>query len=505
MGFPILGTTTSFISAPIFAFCGLFIYLENEDKLLGSLFYCLLFSFGFYLLGFYWIPHTLTEFGQIGFPINHIIGVNALFIISPHLFIYTISHHFLSKKVPLNQFGIVIRTILFISIQYLTPQLFSAYPGHSWIKLAPNLGLASIFGEYLFSLISILISFELCFIYKKKSLNKFNWILFIIFIISNFMIKTPLKTNLIDNLSLRIAQANIGNNAKLSAERGLPNSVERVLATYKKLSTAPSEHPLDLIIWPETAYPFSLPENIFEHGHQKMPTVFKKIINKKNASIFTGGYIQKVDHSYANIYNSALLISPSKKTQGYNKNRLLPFGESLPFSEGINQAIHQLVPSISFFAKSSTSTLFNATTAEGINYNFLSFICYEALSPELLRNHINSVNGIPSFLINLTNDSWYGDTSEPEQHLFLSRWRTVEFSLPMVRSANTGISTIINRYGVEEKRTSLDNIEKLDYILGIERKPEKTIFLKWGGLPTVFLSLILILVSILTSRKSLFK
>ena len=96
-------------------------------------------------------------------------------------------------------------------------------------------------------------------------------------------------------------------------------------------------------------------------------------------------------------------------------------------------------------------------------YHFLTSICYEALSSSLIRKHLNSVKSHPSFLVNLTNDSWYGNTSEPEQHLFLSKWRAVEFQMPLIRSANTGISSIISKQGLELKRTKLNEVTNLRY------------------------------------------
>src|SRR5690606_21675085 len=61
----------------------------------------------------------------------------------------------------------------------------------------------------------------------------------------------------------------------------------------------------------------------------------------------------------------------------------------------------------------------------------------------------------PDFLLNLTNDSWYGDTAEPYQHLFLAKWRAIEFGIPMVRSTNTGITSVVYPDGSESERTGI--------------------------------------------------
>ncbi len=502
-GFPLFGTKVSFIAGPILGFTGLFYYLDRSRTLKESLFYSLLYSLGFYLTGFYWVPNTLTEFGNIPFPLNHVLGLNALFLISPHIFIFATLLHIFKKKIINQNLQYTIKTLSFLIIQYITPQLFSAYPGHAWMKLAPNLYPAPYFGEYIFSFISILVSFELLHLYREKTFNYVNVLVAFLFFLSCFI--PAKKINNKDSINIRVAQANIGNNAKLSAEKGLPNSVHKVLRTYQDLSTKKTEKKIDLIIWPETAYPYSLAPFVLEKDYQFMPRVFKDIHQRMNADIFLGGYLQDRKSKYHQTFNSAFFIHKNKNTKVYNKNKLLPFGESLPFTEGINNAIHSIIPSISFFSKSNSSTLFSSVSNTGTPYRFVGFICYEALSPSLLRKHINLHSKMPQFLINLTNDSWYGETSEPEQHLFLSKWRSVEFNLPMIRSANTGISTIITNDGRELSRTGINKIETLDAIFEFPKKPKKTFFLTWGILPTILFGLSVLIFNIILLRKPFFK
>ena len=91
-------------------------------------------------------------------------------------------------------------------------------------------------------------------------------------------------------------------------------------------------------------------------------------------------------------------------------------------------------------------------------------------------------------MINLTNDSWYGNTVEPEQHLFLTRWRAIEFNLPILRSTNTGISTYIKANGQELDRMEYDRAGNLDLSLavGVPSQDYQTLFQKlgfWGIFP----------------------
>ena len=503
-GFPIFGTKISFLSAPILAFAGFFYLLILADTKSHVFVFCTLFSLGFYSVGFYWLPHTITEFGQIPFPINHIIGLHSIFVLTPHIFIFGILHYFLRKKIPSNDLGNFLFSILFISLQYSIPQLFSAYPGHSWIKLAPYLFPATIFGEYIFSFVSILLSFEICFILRKKRVNHFNLGLVLILIASCFI---PINTTNLEKtrIKVRIAQANIGNNAKLSAEKGLPNSVDSVLATYKNVSLTPPASDTDLIVWPETAFPYSISPKTLTSPSNLLPQVFQEIMRVSKSDVFFGGYLLDTNANNNQTFNSAFFVEREGAMSVYNKNKLLPFGESLPFTKSINSAIYQLVPGISFFSESNKTTLFNSITKKGKPYSFLGFICYEALAPTLLRKHINSLSSVPNFLINLTNDSWYGNTSEPEQHLFLSRWRSVEFGLPMIRSANTGISSFISSRGLELKRSSIDKIMNLEYEMKYNPSTQKTIYLIWGSTPFICLIFGISSILLFLQRKTFFK
>ena len=105
-------------------------------------------------------------------------------------------------------------------------------------------------------------------------------------------------------------------------------------------------------------------------------------------------------------------------------------------------------------------------------------------------------------MANLTNDSWYGNSSEPEQHLFLARWRSVEFGIPMVRSSNTGISTYIDRFGRVGKRTEYDQVAKLDQKITLINNQKGTIYLHWGIFPVIIFIIFILISNLILSRKT---
>jgi apolipoprotein N-acyltransferase len=162
---------------------------------------------------------------------------------------------------------------------------------------------------------------------------------------------------------------------------------------------------------------------------------FLNIMNQSGSEMLIGGYDQDMTKSSVDfiesVFNSSLLLSEGKVKSIYHKNILIPFGETLPFGP-LNKAVVSVVPAISLFAKGSGIPVMETKTG----YRFVTPICYEILDSNYMRDLLNQW-GNNHFIVNHTNDSWYGNTAEPWQHLFLSKWRALEFQLPIIRSTNT--------------------------------------------------------------------
>ena len=182
----------------------------------------------------------------------------------------------------------------------------------------------------------------------------------------------------------------------------------------------------------------------------------------------------------------------------YYKNKLLPFGEDLPFGF-LNDYLKPMFPMIAFFYRGHTSELFKLQNEKS---SFKSLICYEVLFSSLVRDHLNRHQELPNFLINITNDSWYGDTSEPHQHLFLSRWRSIEYGIPLVRSANTGISAIISPWGEIVNKLDLNIKGNLDSVVQTYQS-RPTYFSKHGNITNFILGIFLIILSIISLKRNL--
>lgn len=478
-GFPMAFGQT-FILGPFLGFLLFNFSIQKIPQLKMQLVAAFSYSLGFYLFGFYWIPHLLQEFGGLMPPFNFLLGLFFALVIIPQVYFYTLIKNKLNSIVGLAFFYTI--------LEILIPQQFPAHLGHTFISLVPSITLhfAPIFGAPIFTFITALLVLS---ILKKSPIHIAIAVMLLIF---NFLpIYSESKKELLPAFNTRIVQPNIGNFLKLDSERGSTNSLQTVFQSYYDLSTAPSQSPLNLIIWPETSFPTLLSSEMYKtYPEYKIPKLLSDIIEATQAELFIGGYDLKnnLERShFQSEYNAAFHFNKNYKLKDvYHKMHLIPFGEGLPFGP-LNQFLSKYITNVSFFAEGSEQTLFQLENKTP----FVSAICYEILFPRLISSALSDQKETPQFLINLTNDSWYGDTAEPDQHLFLAKWRAIEFNLPIIRSTNTGITTVIYADGSESARITINEKKFIDLNLEFSKRVA-TPYQKYGHLSFLLLTIFLI-------------
>jgi apolipoprotein N-acyltransferase len=463
----------TFIALPIF------LWKLEDASFKSSLLVILGFNLGLDIVGYYWIPHTLREFGQLPYIVSVLLGSAFCLILQPHWWVYAVWKKFRPQAYWDSESKIIITALIMTLLERFVNQQFPSYAGSPWLHLAPYLGLAPYFGVALFSFMTYWLSLEVVVQLKTKHFRPQVWIGISLFIVINAALPLSIPKSE-TTLSVRVVQANIGNFLKISSERGDVNSYDSVSEIYQRLSIEENGFKPDLIIWPETAYP-----ETFYGTQTDVHRVFKNITQATNSEILLGGYDQDMTKSsmdfYESIFNSSLLISDERVKSIYHKNILIPFGETLPFGP-LNRTIVSYIPAISLFARGEGSD--KMETKQG--YRFITPICYEILESNFMRGLLNEWGG-SQFIVNHTNDSWYGHTAEPLQHLFLSKWRALEFQLPIIRSTNTGISSIIFPDGSESKRLGLNEVDNLDVKLDLQA-PKATVYQIYGVFPLFILA-----------------
>lgn len=241
-----------------------------------------------------------------------------------------------------------------------------------------------------------------------------------------------------DQLKVGLVQSNLGG---YSNHRKAREGHERHLRATRELHA----QGVELVVWPEGAY----------HG-QIVPgrtNVRDDVLGGTPQALLFGGARWDRDPAGDEVpFNSAFLADETGAVRGtYDKSVLLAFGEYIPgdrYFPGLYRWFRERGIAVSHFGRgTSTRALVLPDEARGA-WHLGTFICYEDIVPEYVRRIMAPVDGVrPHVLVNVTNDSWYGDTTEPPIHLSEARWRAIEHRRALVRATNTGISAIVDATG----------------------------------------------------------
>jgi apolipoprotein N-acyltransferase len=229
---------------------------------------------------------------------------------------------------------------------------------------------------------------------------------------------------------------------------------------------APAQGPLpDIVIWPETSVPWLL-----EYAGE----AFAEIAQAANgAQVILG--VQRRD-DLGRWYNALVLLEPDGAVGAvYDKHHLVPFGEYMPFMEVFArwEIFGLAVNDTGGYAAGPGPALIDLGRAG----KALPLICYEAIFP----NDIAREPGRADWLVQITNDAWFGRYAGPYQHMALARLRAVEQGLPMMRAANTGVSAAFDPYGRILGQIPLGEAGAIDISLSAPLPP--TAYARYGDLP----------------------
>jgi apolipoprotein N-acyltransferase len=228
-------------------------------------------------------------------------------------------------------------------------------------------------------------------------------------------------------LVVGIAQGGIDQSVKWD-----PGNQERTLDVYEELTVRARDSGAQVVVWPETAAPF------FYGWEPGLSRRLDGIAARAGVPLIFGAPWYD-PAAGGKTYNSVFHIDGRGVVRGrYDKRHLVPFGEYVPLRR-ILFFLKKLTVGENDFSAGTGPVLFDIAGAR-----VAASVCYEAIFPPILRDGVVAGAG---FLVNVTNDAWFGDTVAPLQHLAMARMRCVEFRRPMVRAANSGISAVIDSRG----------------------------------------------------------
>lgn len=255
--------------------------------------------------------------------------------------------------------------------------------------------------------------------------------------------------------------------------------------TYLSLTRSPGFEHITHVIWPETALPFYLnrdPARLGSIGRVAVPPGGRVLTGAPRASGTA------LDGSDREAWNSLFVIDGEGQIESvYDKAHLVPFGEYMPLKEWIPLA--KMTHGGGAFSPGPGPVSLKAGSAPPMSV----LICYEIIFPgEVMPEGTDKER--PEWMLNITNDAWFGDSAGPYQHFHITRFRAIEEGVPVVRAANTGISAIIDPLGRVPAFLALGQKGTIDHQLP-RALPDRTLFATTGHLPVLLFCLMSVLLA----------
>ena len=481
----------NFFFINFFTFSVFFIFIfkktDNFSKKFIFFSYGWAFGFGYFLTNLYWITISLTFDQSFSFLIPIALVLIPAFLALFYGFV-TIIYSFLNIKNLISAFFLF--SLLFGLVEFIRGNILTGFPWNliifSFSEQLNFISFASIIGTYSFNLLVISLFSAPALIILRKSkkeiLVSFFFILIPILLLvygSSYkqkFLNTDIKKN---SYVIRAIGSNI------SLDRFYDNtSAETVINELINLS-APEKNKKIFFLWPEGIVP-----NTYLDQLNLYKDLFVKNFDENH--IIGLGIKHRLERGFNEEYFNSLAIFDNNINliNNYNKINLVPFGEFIPFENIFYKLNMRIITNnILSFSKGNSREIIEIKK-DSDKFSFLPLICYEIIFSGNLTKNFNY-----DFILNISEDGWFGKSIGPRQHFTHSIFRAIENGKYIVRSANNGMAAIINPLGEIEKQI---NYEEAGFIDFYERRDiERTIFSIYGN--KIFIILILLYIFLIFS------
>jgi len=440
----------------VLGFSGLLLFVRGSKSLSGALLVGWGFGFGYFLAGLYWIGNSFfvdaDRYAWLAVPA--VVGLSAFLAVFPA---FAAAGSRLLSRLGLGEVASL--AVAWTAAEWLRGNVLTGFPwnlvGYVWTVSDQTLQGAGLFGVYGLSLLTVLVAAAPAAAWgsgaiRGKALRRLAICLPIV-LPANLWIVGELRLQTVtpagdQGLRLRIVQGNVPQTMKWQ-----PGERDRIVRRYLSISALGRPSDVTVLIWPETALPVDL-ANDAERRVLVAATLPEPSVLLTGSVRLLGGA-----EGGRQPRNSLLAISDAGEVlAAYDKVRLVPFGEYMPLRWLL--PFEKLVEGRGDFTRGSGPEV---VSVPGVP-PFQPLICYEAIFPGWTAK---TDTARAQWLLNVTNDAWFGRSSGPYQHFQMARTRAVERGLPLVRAANTGISAVVDPLGRVIARLGLDETGFLDAAL----------------------------------------
>ena len=428
------------------------------------------FGLSFNLTAFYWIGSNSGA--------DSLTVLGSLVAATSYLAIFWLIGGFLFSLLPLErrkESGSILFPFLIVSIEWL--RSFGPL-GFPWANLALSQSKYNFFIQYIdltgsYGVSFIIISFNVIFYHIiQNNISLKNGLSFITVIIFGISITGWSKIHNLSNsnkiVNVAIVQPNIDPNIKWQNKK-------RIISFMDSLHLEAVNLNPDLVVFPETALPSYLVRD------SRTRNMLQKTVNYHNVPLLTGTIHTSFEMNKRYYFNSSMFIKPNEKFNLYSKIHLVPFAEYDLFPA----FFHPLSKLNINIDRGNFKAGDNYTIFEFNDYLFSNLICYESSMPNVSRKFVEQG---AEFLVIQANDGWLKGSYGPDQHFELARLRAIENRVPIIRSANTGISGVINPDGKVQNKIKIDQ-EKI-ILERVELSQSGSFYTKFGDIFALFCFLI---------------
>lgn len=418
-----------------FAFVPLFVAAAGASPKVG-------FKLGFtagcaaYAGILYWINIVMMSYGKLHWSVSGVLYL----VLAGYLALYPGLVLWLARRLEIRRISLLCSfPLLWVGGELIRSYVLTGFPwanlGYSQYRTLPLIQISDLTGVYG---VSFLVAFANVIFYRI-------WVS-----MRHRGAPYPVR-GLVVMLALLTATLVYGVTALTKVEQGTPQRVlmvqgnipqdvkwdpafqESTVQTYERLTRKGCRSAGTLVVWPESALPFYL------QGEPAYAARVKALAAELKSCLVTGSPALEKEGDMVRYLNSAFLISPEGAVAGRSdKLHLVPFGEYVPLAS-LFPFVNKLVAGIGDFSPGKAALPLE-TGAGKIGV----LVCFEGIFPEVARAYVRGGAGM---LVNITNDAWFGRSSAPYQHLSMTVFRAVENRVPLVRAANSGISSVIDSKG----------------------------------------------------------
>lgn len=450
------------------------------------------FGVGHFFAGFYWIAEALlvdaAKFGwMIPFALFGLAGGLAVFPAAA-----TAAYHRAGRR---GLAGLLIFAVAWTAVEWLRGHVLTGFPwnlvGTVWAFSPTMMQPAALVGLYGVSSLTVLAAALPATLGERRRMAPLGrWTglaLAAALVLADWGYGTArlatAESGMVPNVRLRLVQPNVPESLKWDPAARIAN-FRKSLA----LTRSPGFDSRTDVIWSETAVPFVLNDPGPDDAALRQALAQ---VTPPNGLLITGGLrAERPPNARIKLWNSLFALdSAGRIIDSYDKHHLVPFGEYVPFPSVFNFA--RVAPGAIDFSRGPGPETLDLPGLPPVS----PLICYEAIFPE---QAVDSAHR-PAWLLNVSNDAWFGLSAGPHQHFASARFRTVEQGLPLVRATNDGISAVIDAYGRVIAELGLGRTGVLDAPLPDALPP--TPYAAWGDLLVLGLNLILLILAVAVPRE----